>query len=478
MPDLRDDSPQPKRQSTEATLPRPTLRTHGGGTARLQIEMLEKRDVPTAVVDTPVDLTPAEAASGVLQASQMSAFFQQSALFATGQPTSDPTVTWQPRYIIPVAEMMRGAPPVSSSQMSTLAEQMAEGPGERGGLLPLRPGSGIAGRASTGRRLDLFVDETWPSQVYAPYVEVDAATPFDLEDALIARGIKYFNLAFVTADADGQASWSGKRQQAIDGGPFDLAVRRQVREVRALGGHVAVSFGGPKGTELAAAITNIDDLTAAYRGVIEAYDLHRVDFDLQGVALDDTGAIERRNEALGRLQDEFAARGEKLDVWFTLSATPQGLDKAAVDMLRSAVRHGVHVGGVNLRPSGYPDQPASESAGKMGLYSIQAAINVVDQLQQTLPADETAVDVWSKIGLTPSVGTSADGQRYGRNDVQAIRDFARDEAMGMVGLWSLNGDSPSPASAERQPEGHGSPPASDEAVDFSEILRSVTGSAK
>ena len=212
---------------------------------------------------------------------------------------------------------------------------MGERPAERHGLLPLRPGAGIADRAPTGRPLQ-FTDETWPSQVYVPYVEIDGTKPFDLEDALIARGVKYFNLAFVTADADGGASWSGNRQQAIDGGTFDLAVRRQVREVRALGGHVAVSFGGPTGTELAAAITNVDQLTAAYRGVIEAYDLHRVDFNLDAVALDDTAAIERRNEALARLQDEFAARGERLDVWFTLPATPQGLDKAALDMLRSA----------------------------------------------------------------------------------------------------------------------------------------------
>ena len=265
----------------------------------------------------------------------------------------------------------------------------------------------------------------------------------------------------------------GQREQTIDGGKFDLALRRQVREVRALGGDAAVSFGGPQGTELAAAIHNVGDLTNAYRGVIDAYRLHRIDFDIQGEALHDTAAIERRNEAISRLQDEFAARGERLDVWFTLPASPKGLDDAALDLLRSAVRHGVHVDGVNIRPTGYDDQPKGDSAGKMGLHSIQAAINVCDQLQKTLPDDDATVNLWHKVGITPTVGTSDRGDLYDRKDAEAISDFAQQEALGMVGLWSLNNDGHVIGDFNRQP-GETTPAASSgEPIDFSEIFRAI-----
>ncbi len=60
---------------------------------RLQLEQLERREVPSASVaagDVDADLE-------VMQASQISAFFQQSALVTAGRPTTDPTVGWARR---------------------------------------------------------------------------------------------------------------------------------------------------------------------------------------------------------------------------------------------------------------------------------------------------------------------------------------------------------------------------------------------
>jgi hypothetical protein len=95
----------------------------------------------------------------------------------------------------------------------------------------------------------------------------------------------YFNLAYVTADSQSRPSWGGSDERAIDGGAFDQQLRGQISEIRALGGDVAVSFGGPRGTDLAQAITNVEDLKNAYRSVVDAYGLKRIDFDLSNGAL-------------------------------------------------------------------------------------------------------------------------------------------------------------------------------------------------
>ena len=334
---------------------------------------------------------------------------------------------------------------------------------------------GPSSRASTGKVEHTFEDQQWPSQVYAPYVEIGEGPIVDLADVARTQGIRYFNLAFIGADSQNRPAWNGQDNLAVDGGEFDLALRRRIRDLRALGGDVAVSFGGPRGTELAQAITNVDDLTGAYREVIQAYRLKRLDFNLDANTLADTAANDRRSEAIARLQDEFASHGHRLEVWFTLPASPTGLsDEALTTMLRSAEQKGVDVGGVNIKPDNYPDQSATDAKNKMGLYSIQAAICVYDQLHTVL-ADASKLDMWEKVGITPTVGPIASGEQFTPADARQVRDFARQEALGMVSLWSLNGDSH--ASTPAGSTSHQTGSAADaEAADFSEILRTFIGS--
>jgi hypothetical protein len=295
-----------------------------------------------------------------------------------------------------------------------------------------------------------------------------AATPLaDLARAAETEGILYFNLSFVGADAQGRPTWCGDPARAVDGGAFDRALRDQIAHVRALGGDVAVSFGGPQGPSLAEAITRVADLAEAYRSVIDAYGLARVDFDLTGTALDDQAAIERSWRAIARLQQDYAAAGRPLAVWITLPATSAGLSERGQNAVRSALEHGVVVDGVNLKLDGTGEEADQLTHGKAGRNAVEAALHGYYQLRRTLQPDETIGDAWLRIGITPQLGGSTGG-RFGPADARELYGFAELQGIGMISTWSRARSETSAAGAEP------ATPDAERASEISEIFRSFT----
>jgi hypothetical protein len=431
---------------------------------RLRFEHLELRAVPAVVVDL-----GAESVSEVMQAAQMSAFFQQSALYTDGQPTGDPTVTWS------AARDDRASQPAPASQMiaRTNTSNQDEVRDVHSSVVTndrLGAGSGRAwGSVKPSQTL-----RAWPAQVFAPYVDMGAWPTFDLVHAAHAAGIKYFNLAFVSADSLDQASWDGHDQNRI-GSSFDRALRRQVSELRAMGGDVAVSFGGPRQLELAQVITDVGGLARAYRGVIDAYQLRRIDFDLEGSALDDPASIERRSRALAIVQRELADEDRSLEISFTLPAEAAGLTEGGLYAVRAAVDHGVELAAVNIKPTLGTNLRSPAVAGRMGVYSIEAAISVFYQLENNLPGAPSPKQIWSKIGITPRIGRGESaGESFAPRDAQAVYDFARQQGLGMIGIWSINRDQYD--SAMSAPPSDLTSGVEQSAFDFSEIFRALTTS--
>ena len=140
-----------------------------------------------------------------------------------------------------------------------------------------------------------------------PYVDVTLYPTYNLVAAAQTQGIKYFSLAFITADSKNQPAWGGYDEYEVNGGAFDMALRQQVASIRALGGDVMASFGGEAGQELAQVITNVSQLTAAYQTVVTDYNLTHLDFDIEGAAVADHASIDRRSQALAAL----AANGRR-----------------------------------------------------------------------------------------------------------------------------------------------------------------------
>jgi hypothetical protein len=287
---------------------------------------------------------------------------------------------------------------------------------------------------------------TWPSQFYAPYVDMGLYPTYNLAAAAQSTGIKYFTLAFIVADPQGQPSWGGYSEYAVNGGEFNLNMRSQVAAVRSLGGDVMASFGGASGQELAQAITDVNALTAAYQKVIDAYNLTHLDFDIEGAASADRASIDRRSQAIANLQANAAAAGKTLEVWFTLPVLPTGLTADGVNVLQSALRYGVQVAGVNIMTMDYGDSAAPNPRGKMGEYAIDAANSLFDQLHSLYGSARTAAQLWSMIGLTPMIGLNdVTTESFDQEDAAQLTAFAEQHGMGRISIWSLNRDRQAPS---------------------------------
>ena len=91
-----------------------------------------------------------------------------------------------------------------------------------------------------------------------------------------------------------------------------LALGSRIAQLQQDGEQAIVSFGGQANTSLDVACTSVADLTAAYQSVISAYHLTTIDLDIEGAALDDFGAEQRRAAGDRQPWSSGTARAQRL----------------------------------------------------------------------------------------------------------------------------------------------------------------------
>ena len=265
---------------------------------------------------------------------------------------------------------------------------------------------------------------TWGEKIVAPYVDACAYPMIQLQAMSKASGLKYFTMAFVVADQKGKPAWGGtipmENQYLLD----------QIRQIRAIGGDVSISFGGANGIELAQAITDVPTLVAAYKEVIDLYTLSRIDFDIEGGAVADAPSIDRRNAALTIIQSEYP----KLQITYCLPVLPTGLTADGVALIENAKMHGVNVWSFNGMSMDFGDSAAPPS-GKMGDYVIQSTKSIYAQAQAAGFASPRAGTI-AMIGIN-----DVESEVFGLDDAVKVRDFfVATPWMDYVGFWSVNRD--------------------------------------
>lgn len=308
----------------------------------------------------------------------------------------------------------------------------------------------------------------WPDRFFAPYVDATLTSGYSMVDAAVNYDVKFFTLAFVVADpSTSQPSW---------GGYYDVSSgyrQAEIEALRDLGGDVMLSFGGAANTELAVAITQVDELTAAYQSVIDQYDLTYVDFDIEGAWVRHRESIDRRSAAIKNLQDSAAAEGRALDVWYTLPVLPTGLTPDGLYVLESALAAGVRIDGVNVMAMDYGDSAAPNPEGQMGSYAIQAGENLKSQLEtlyQDAGMQQTEEQLYSKVGVTPMIGQNdVITERFYQQDADQLLAWAEEKNIGMLSMWSATRDA---AGAGLSPTHSGIPQAAGE---FHQIFSPFSG---
>ncbi|MFM7150789.1 MAG: chitinase, partial [Gemmataceae bacterium] len=260
-------------------------------------------------------------------------------------------------------------------------------------------------------------------------------------------GLRYFTLAFITADSTDQPAWGGYREYAVgSNGTYETALKQQIAGVRQLGGDVFISFGGAAGQELAQKITDITALKNAYAKVVTRYGATHLDFDIEGAACADRISVDRRSQALALLQKEFGEKGINLHLHLTLPVLPSGLTPDGLYVVQSAKKFGVQLEGVNIMAMDYGDSAAPNPQGRMGDYSIQAARSLQQQLRSVYGSSLNDAALWKMIGLTPMIGLNdVTTEVFDQQEAREMLAFASEVNLGRISMWSLNRDQQNPA---------------------------------
>ncbi|HZZ12080.1 MAG TPA: chitinase [Paraburkholderia sp.] len=276
---------------------------------------------------------------------------------------------------------------------------------------------------------------------YVPYVDMSFPPGPSIDTVGVQQGIQQFTLAYVVAAPTGCApSWSGT--QTIGGGnssDFLTSVATALKNYRAKGGEIAVSFGGSKGVPLMQACTSTATLQAAYQTVIDTYALKHIDFDISSTTLKDTAALARNFQAIAQLQSAMAAKGTPLRVTLTLPVMPTGLSPDGVNAINAALASKVSFDLVNARAMDYGMPVAN-----MGQAAIEAAQSLYVQLDAAFKAvgqTKTDPELWAMVGVTPMIGANnSQGETFELKDVQSLLNLAFTNTIGMLASWSVNRD--------------------------------------
>ncbi|KIE26750.1 chitinase [Streptomyces sp. MUSC 125] len=286
-----------------------------------------------------------------------------------------------------------------------------------------------------------------PTHVFAPYFEAyNGDSPAALAQA---SGAKYLTMAFLQTDKKGSCTpyWNGDRSTPVDNSVFGA----DFSTIRSRGGDVIPSLGGyaadHSGTEIADSCTNVDSIAAAYEKIITTYDVSRLDMDVEDNSLTDTAGIDRRNQAIKKVQDWAAANGRTVQFSYTLPTTTTGLAASGLAVLRSAKRAGAKVDVVNIMTFDYYDGATHH----MATDTRTAATGLHDQLA-SLYTDLSDTQLWNMVGVTemPGVDDYGPAETFTTADATTVYDWAVAQGINTLSFWALqrdNGGCPgSPAS--------------------------------
>ena len=258
-----------------------------------------------------------------------------------------------------------------------------------------------------------------PDNVLSPYVDLLLWPTHDINKVSAAAGTKWFTLSYIVADSLSNPSWGGN---VLMGEKFYMDY---ITKLRDNGGEVIISFGGPEGKTLAQTNTDLALLQQKYQDVINAYSLKWIDFGINGAALSDTAANDRRSKALSGLRKYNPG----LKISFTLPATPTGLTAPAVDVLKSAKNNGLALDVVNVLALNFDN-----AQNKMSAYAKTAVENAYAQVQN--------VGLSSKMGITTMIGQQdIETIVFSVADAKDLALYAKTKSwITFMSYWSSNRD--------------------------------------
>lgn len=268
---------------------------------------------------------------------------------------------------------------------------------------------------------------------FSPYVDLSLDThtdatqtiaPIDLPTISTTQGIKSFHLGFINDTGNCTPAWSGMSDITVQASwGKDMIDKLHAKDVQTI-----ISFGGSKGTDLSHACSQ-DQLTTAYELVIYTYNPQGLDFDIEN----GTANVAKLITSLQTIQQSHP----NLHLSFTLPVMPEGLLAPQQSIITQAKSAGLNFS-VNIMTMNY----GHDYQNDMGQYAIQAMQNTFSYLQHLYP-DKSSVDIWQMIQVTPEIGINeVKHESFTLNNADTVVQFAQQQNIGGVFMWSLNRDKP------------------------------------
>jgi hypothetical protein len=281
-----------------------------------------------------------------------------------------------------------------------------------------------------------------PAHVFAPYFET--WTTDSITAVAQASSVNHFTLAFLetTSKSSCTLGWNGSKTQTIASGRY----LSEIASLRNGGGDVIPSFGGwsadQGGTEIGDSCKSVDAIAAAYESVVTTYDVTRLDMDIEGRSLTKADGIDRRNNAIKKLQDWAAGNGRTVQIQYTLPTGRTGLESSGLAVLQNALANGVRIDVVNPMVFDYYDR-AGTDMGDSAISALQGLHTQLAALYSSAGIPKTSAQLWAMEGATIMNGLDDYPRKTERTDVSDAQDlvtFARTQGMSTLSMWAIQRD--------------------------------------
>jgi chitinase len=261
----------------------------------------------------------------------------------------------------------------------------------------------------------------FPAHYAAPYLELSGGSVGDMAADMKASGVKYYTLAFIIPKTGCTPEWEADTGKSLG------AFVSQAKALQSAGGQVIISNGGAAGGEMALKCTNVSSLAGVYLNEATTYNTNRLDFDIEGGTLSNTGANDRRAKALAQLQKAHP----NIQVDFTVAVDPSGMPGNVMGMLKNAISNGVKINLINLMTMDYYD-------GKSVLTDSESAVNAAhSQFAQLFPGLSSSA-LYAKMGATFIAGNNDDGAPFPQSDASKFESFCQTRGLGELSFWEVD----------------------------------------
>ena len=264
---------------------------------------------------------------------------------------------------------------------------------------------------------DLTINARWDSQ----YQDME---PMNLIAISQASSTKSFHLAFIIDAGSCSPAWGGQASYSVN----DNWGSHLTDKMRANGIDYVISFGGAIGNDISKACSETQ-LVSTFEQIVKTYQPSGLDFDIENGTAD-------TNKLMSALKQTQQAH-PNLKISFTLQVLPEGLTSEGQGIVNQAKAHDLNYA-VNIMAMDFGDAYVNN----MGQYAIQASTNLFNFLKSIYPAKADA-QLWKMVEVTPMIGVNdVSVEQFTLADVDTLVNFAKQNHIGMVSMWSVARDNP------------------------------------